>query len=112
MSRVGAGEVLDVGGGMEEGGQEKGGGALDEGGGMWSPPTFPRCLPAVLAVPPFPPPPVVVNFFAPWCHWCQRLAPTWEAATKEVHDKYPEWDGRIRLAKVCGGGRSGDECSA
>lgn len=43
---------------------------------------------------------VVVNFFAPWCHWCQRLAPTWEAATKEVHDKYPEWDGRIRFAKV------------
>eukprot|EP00197_Chlamydomonas_leiostraca_P009725 CAMPEP_0202865692 /NCGR_PEP_ID=MMETSP1391-20130828/6300_1 /ASSEMBLY_ACC=CAM_ASM_000867 /TAXON_ID=1034604 /ORGANISM="Chlamydomonas leiostraca, Strain SAG 11-49" /LENGTH=473 /DNA_ID=CAMNT_0049545559 /DNA_START=97 /DNA_END=1518 /DNA_ORIENTATION=- len=43
---------------------------------------------------------VVVNFFAPWCHWCQRLEPTWEAATKEVHDKYPEWDGRIRFAKV------------
>lgn len=43
---------------------------------------------------------VVVNFFAPWCHWCQRLAPTWEAATKAVHEKYPEWDGRIRYAKV------------
>ncbi|GFR46085.1 hypothetical protein Agub_g7570 [Astrephomene gubernaculifera] len=43
---------------------------------------------------------VVVNFYAPWCHWCQRLEPTWEAATKEVHDKYPEWDGRIRFAKV------------
>jgi thioredoxin-like negative regulator of GroEL len=43
---------------------------------------------------------VVVNFFAPWCHWCQRLEPTWEAATKEVHEKYPEWDGRIRFAKV------------
>lgn len=44
---------------------------------------------------------VVINFFAPWCHWCQRLEPTWEAATKEVHDKYPEYDGRIRFAKVC-----------
>ncbi|KAG2482258.1 hypothetical protein HYH03_018802 [Edaphochlamys debaryana] len=43
---------------------------------------------------------VIVNFFAPWCHWCQRLEPTWEASTKEVHDKYPEWDGRIRFAKV------------
>ncbi|GIL67187.1 hypothetical protein Vafri_20620 [Volvox africanus] len=43
---------------------------------------------------------VIVNFYAPWCHWCQRLEPTWEAATKEVHDKYPEWDGRIRFAKV------------
>jgi len=43
---------------------------------------------------------VVVNFFAPWCPWCQRLAPTWEAATEEVHKKYPEEDGRIRYAKV------------
>lgn len=43
---------------------------------------------------------VVINFYAPWCHWCQRLEPTWEAATKEVHEKYPEWDGRIRFAKV------------
>mmetsp|Transcript_7864 Transcript_7864/g.23678 ORF Transcript_7864/g.23678 Transcript_7864/m.23678 type:complete len:475 (-) Transcript_7864:539-1963(-) len=45
-------------------------------------------------------PVVVVNFYAPWCHWCQRLEPTWEAATKQIHDKYPESDGRIRFAKV------------
>ncbi|KAI7844497.1 hypothetical protein COHA_001856 [Chlorella ohadii] len=43
---------------------------------------------------------LVVNFFAPWCPWCQRLAPTWEAVTEEIHNKYPEADGRIRLAKV------------
>lgn len=44
---------------------------------------------------------VVINFYAPWCHWCQRLEPTWEAATKAVHDKYPDVsDGRIRFAKV------------
>ncbi|MEW5316314.1 MAG: hypothetical protein WDW38_007693 [Sanguina aurantia] len=43
---------------------------------------------------------VMVNFFAPWCHWCQRLEPTWEAATKEAHELYPEADGRIRFAKV------------
>ena len=44
---------------------------------------------------------VVVNFYAPWCPWCQRLEPTWEAVTQEVHTKYPDSDGRIRYAKVC-----------
>jgi thiol-disulfide isomerase/thioredoxin len=45
---------------------------------------------------------VIINFYAPWCHWCQRLEPAWEAATKAVHEKYPEaTDGRIRFAKVC-----------
>eukprot|EP00210_Caulerpa_lentillifera_P006618 g6323.t1 len=43
---------------------------------------------------------VVVNFYAPWCPWCQRLEPSWDAAMKDIHDKYPESDGRIRLAKV------------
>jgi thiol-disulfide isomerase/thioredoxin len=43
---------------------------------------------------------VVVNFYAPWCPWCQRLQPTWEAVTQEVHTKYPEADGRIRFAKA------------
>ncbi|KAL6781846.1 Protein disulfide-isomerase 5-4 [Auxenochlorella protothecoides] len=43
---------------------------------------------------------VVVNFFAPWCSWCQRLAPTWEAVTEAVHAKYPDAERRIRFAKV------------
>ena len=43
---------------------------------------------------------VVVNFYAPWCPWCQRLEPTWEAVTQEVHAKYPDADGRIRFAKA------------
>ena len=43
---------------------------------------------------------VVVNFYAPWCPWCQRLEPTWEAVTRAVHDKFPEADRRLRFAKV------------
>ncbi len=45
-------------------------------------------------------PAVVLNFYAPWCPWCQRLEPTWEAVTQEVHSKYPDSDGRLRFAKV------------
>ncbi len=43
---------------------------------------------------------MVLNFYAPWCPWCQRLEPTWEAVTQEVHKRYPESDGRIRFGKV------------
>lgn len=43
---------------------------------------------------------VVANFYAPWCPWCQRLEPTWESVTLDVHTKYPEADGRIRFVKV------------
>eukprot|EP01026_Neomeris_dumetosa_P041870 TRINITY_DN34771_c0_g1_i16.p1 TRINITY_DN34771_c0_g1~~TRINITY_DN34771_c0_g1_i16.p1 ORF type:complete len:399 (+),score=39.16 TRINITY_DN34771_c0_g1_i16:102-1298(+) len=45
-------------------------------------------------------PVVVVNFFAPWCPWCQRLAPAWDAAASDVHQQFPDADGRIRIAKV------------
>lgn len=31
---------------------------------------------------------------------CQRLGPTWEAVTEEIHNRFPESDGRIRMAKV------------
>ena len=28
-----------------------------------------------------------VNFYAPWCMWCQRLHPTWEKFAEEVEDE-------------------------
>jgi len=28
-----------------------------------------------------------VNFYAPWCVWCQRLHPTWEKFSREIKDK-------------------------
>ncbi|BAT89920.1 Protein disulfide-isomerase [Vigna angularis] len=43
----------------------------------------------------------VVNFYAPWCSWCQRLKPAWEKTAKLMKERYdPEIDGRIILAKV------------
>lgn len=44
---------------------------------------------------------LVVNFFAPWCYWSNRLKPSWEKAAKTMRERYdPEYDGRIVLAKV------------
>jgi thiol-disulfide isomerase/thioredoxin len=44
---------------------------------------------------------LVVNFYAPWCPWSQRLRPSWEKAAKIMADRFnPEMDGRILLAKV------------
>lgn len=35
--------------------------------------------------------------YAPWCVWCIKLAPTWEAFAEEVER---EFDGTMRVAKV------------
>lgn len=44
---------------------------------------------------------LVVNFYAPWCYWSNRLKPSWEKAAKIMRERYdPEMDGRILLAKV------------
>lgn len=44
---------------------------------------------------------LVVNFYAPWCHWSNRLKPSWEKAATIISERYnPETDGRILLGKV------------
>ncbi|XP_077221578.1 protein disulfide isomerase-like 5-4 [Tasmannia lanceolata] len=46
-------------------------------------------------------PVLVVNFFAPWCYWSNRLKPSWEKAAKIIRERYdPEQDGRILMGKV------------
>lgn len=53
---------------------------------------------------------LVVNFYAPWCYWSNRLKPSWEKAAKIIRERYdPDIDGRIILGKVdCT--REGDLC--
>ncbi|KAI3702962.1 hypothetical protein L6452_28716 [Arctium lappa] len=44
---------------------------------------------------------VVVNFYAPWCHWSNRLKPAWEKTAKVMRQRYhPEHDGRIIVGSV------------
>ncbi|KAI7752488.1 hypothetical protein M8C21_012585 [Ambrosia artemisiifolia] len=44
---------------------------------------------------------VVVNFFAPWCHWSNLLSPAWEKTAKIMRQRYnPKYDGRIIVASV------------
>ncbi|XP_038981869.1 protein disulfide isomerase-like 5-4 isoform X4 [Phoenix dactylifera] len=44
---------------------------------------------------------LVVNFYAPWCYWSNRLKPSWERTAKIMRQRYdPEMDGRILLGKV------------
>jgi thiol-disulfide isomerase/thioredoxin len=41
---------------------------------------------------------VLVNYYAPWCIWSQRLSPVWEKAAQLLKDE--ELDGEVMLAKV------------
>ncbi|KAG6553604.1 hypothetical protein Mapa_004518 [Marchantia paleacea] len=44
---------------------------------------------------------LLVNFYAGWCSWSQRLKPSWEKAAQIIHERYhPDDDGRIMLGKV------------
>eukprot|EP01063_Lacrimia_lanifica_P028568 TRINITY_DN4195_c0_g2_i1.p1 TRINITY_DN4195_c0_g2~~TRINITY_DN4195_c0_g2_i1.p1 ORF type:complete len:459 (+),score=175.42 TRINITY_DN4195_c0_g2_i1:73-1449(+) len=31
---------------------------------------------------------VFVDFYAPWCIWCKRLAPEWEAFARDIHNEH------------------------
>ncbi|CAN8303031.1 unnamed protein product [Cochlearia groenlandica] len=44
---------------------------------------------------------LVVNFYAPWCYWSNRLKPSWAKAAEITRQKYDlETDGRVLLASV------------
>lgn len=42
---------------------------------------------------------VLVNFYAPWCPFCQQLNPHWENAAAQLPD-HPEYSEMVRMASV------------
>jgi thiol-disulfide isomerase/thioredoxin len=42
---------------------------------------------------------VLVNFYAPWCPFCQQLNPQWERAAAQLPD-HPEYSEMVRMASV------------
>ncbi|KAF1330541.1 Thioredoxin-like protein, partial [Globisporangium splendens] len=42
---------------------------------------------------------VLVNFYAPWCPFCQQLNPEWERAAAQLDD-HPEYSERVKMASV------------
>ena len=38
---------------------------------------------------------VVVDFYAPWCHWCQILEPTWKQVARQIPEKPYSKDTRV-----------------
>ncbi|KAG8464048.1 hypothetical protein KFE25_000216 [Diacronema lutheri] len=54
---------------------------------------------------------VLVNFYAPWCPWSQRLAPVWEEATEELSHK--PFAHAVTMAKVdCTSSSASELCRA
>ena len=44
---------------------------------------------------------VFVDFYAPWCSWCQKLSPTWEKLAEEVAE--------MKKVRRRGGGAKGSQ---
>jgi thiol-disulfide isomerase/thioredoxin len=42
---------------------------------------------------------VLVNYYAPWCRFCQQLNPEWERAAAQLQD-HPEYAERVVMASV------------
>jgi len=43
---------------------------------------------------------VFVNFFVPWCHWCKKFAPVWDATSNTIRELDEPFAKRTKLAKV------------
>ena len=41
---------------------------------------------------------VIVDFYAPWCHWCKLLDPVWQQTAEQLPDQSFAKD--VRMAKV------------
>ena len=41
---------------------------------------------------------VVINFYAPWCFWSNRLAPAWAAVSKRLHSR--AWSQSVKFIKI------------
>merc|ERR1719498_1457784 len=38
---------------------------------------------------------VFVDFYAPWCIWCQRLAPVWDKMSVQLGNRGPIWAAKV-----------------
>merc|ERR1711934_1037259 len=38
---------------------------------------------------------VFADFYAPWCIWCQRLAPVWDKMSVQLGDQGPIWPAKV-----------------
>jgi hypothetical protein len=54
-------------------------------------------------------PVVMVNFFAPWCFWSNKLAPAWQATAQRLHKR--AWSQSVKMVRIdCTSNSGGEVC--